>query len=284
MLALAIWVTRRGLQTDLEPRGSHGTCAGQIPRRNHVAALRRFLLSTSALMLTLTLPCAAQSGVEFAPIVGYYRPMQDLVAAPPAFPGLAEQQAVAVGGRLTVWLTRSLGVEAAFAYTDGSISGPWKVCFNGFATFQMPYYEFPSPGGQCPGVNYGPLGSFSASEWARIADLQLLFRFPIQSPTAQLSVGAGPAYVSHDGWATTSSPGAVVSAGMRMRITGTPLIIYLSAEDFLYTARYTVPPTTYNNLTFALDEPPPPGIGSAQFQSDFLVSAAVSVPIVFGGR
>jgi hypothetical protein len=240
-------------------------------------AAPRIMLIVALLTSAAISRLAGQTSIELEPLVGFYRPTQDLIVAPPALPGLAQQQTIAIGGRLTVWLSPHLGVAGDFAYSGGNLSGLWNVCFNGLATFSQPYYEMPL-GSQCPS-GYSSLGSFSASEWARIVGLELFYRVPTHSPTGQLFIGAGPAYVSHGGWARAASLGAVLSGGLRMPVRGTRLTICLTAQDYLYTGRYTVPSSVYDDLTFALDDPPPPGIRSTQFQNDFLVSAGASVLI-----
>lgn len=209
--------------------------------------MRRLFGVGAALALLGATPAMAQvPGIEVEPYLGVFVPVLDLVDDTQN--GLdviaAQKEALAVGGRITVWLPGPLGIEGNFVYALSDVEQTVD----------------------------GAGGDVDANAWA--IDGRLIFKFGVPLAPISFHVNGGIALIDHGGDAYEdvtdgdSSIGGVVGTGLRVKLPGL-LGIRLDAQSYLYSAELTVDdPDLGGEVTFG-----------SQFQADIVVSAGLVISL-----
>ena len=209
--------------------------------------------------------------VEVTPFVGAYIPLNQLarfsstllILGVPARVTLEGNQASSftLGGRLSGWLSRRLGVEGTFSYAWSDLDVTRTI--------------------EIPGEVRRLDVASGASVWA--ASARLLYRLARIERSAVVLLGAGPAIVSRGGEAYdapafglpgtgsvsgTTDLGGVVDLGIRVD-AGSRIAIRLDAEAYLYSVSLSIaqPFGTVNSPDLRSD---------SRFQADVLLSAGLA--------
>ncbi len=209
--------------------------------------MRRLFGVTAALALLGATPALAQlPGIEVEPYLGVFVPVLDLVDDTQlGFDVSASQkEALAFGGRITVWLPGPLGVEGNFVYALSDVEETVD----------------------------GAAEDVDANAWA--VDGRLILKFGVPLAPISFHVNGGVALIDHGGDAYEgvtdgdSSIGGVVGAGLRVKLPGL-LGIRLDAQSYLYSAELTVDnPDLGGEVTFG-----------SQFQADVVLSAGLVISL-----
>lgn len=209
--------------------------------------MRRLFGVGAALALLGATPAMAQlPGIEVEPYLGVFVPVLDLVDDTQlGFDvSAAQKEALAFGGRITVWLPGPLGVEGNFFYALSDVEQTVD----------------------------GAGEDIDANTWA--VDGRLIFKFGVPLAPISFHVNGGIALIDHGGDAYEdvtdgdSSIGGVVGAGMRVKLPGL-LGIRLDAQSYLYSSEITVDdPDFGGEVTFG-----------SQFQADIVVSAGLVISL-----
>jgi hypothetical protein len=179
--------------------------------------LRSFWISTAfASLLVFAAPLRAQSSIELAPFVGYYRPMGSFAPASvystslPSKP--SDLSGVAWGVEARMWSTHQLGVQLQAAVANSTIA------------------ESNTPG--------GPMGPYQAQ--VVIVTAQALFDVSPSAENFRMWLSAGPALIRHGGEAYSNANvgapvtfGGALGAGLRIPMTS-HLSLAAGVETILY--------------------------------------------------
>jgi len=168
-------------------------------------------------LVAVAAPAQAQQGtVDFTAYGGFYVPTTDLIdtfAGQPVTPTIKQKSAFIFGGRVTGWVTDAVGIEGAFGWALSDV----KENTSGGVTE-------------------------NANVW--LADLSLLYAFPMQSDAASFFVKAGPTLVGHtgkdfwDGISGRTDIGGTAGVGVRFKVA--PMVlIRVDAEDHVFSAKFT---------------------------------------------
>ncbi len=207
---------------------------------------RLFGIGAAMAFLGATPALAQLPGIEVEPYLGVFVPVLDLVDdAQLGFDVSASQkEALALGGRVTVWLPGPLGFEGNFVYALSDVEQ--------------------SIGGAAEDVD--------ANVWA--LDGRVVLKFGVPLAPISFHVNGGIALIDHGGDAYDivtdgdSSVGGVVGAGLRVKLPGL-LGIRLDAQSYLYSAEITADdPLFGGERTFG-----------SQFQADIVVSAGLVISL-----
>jgi hypothetical protein len=165
----------------------------------------------------------AQVKLEFTPFAGSYKPTGNLLPSDALSDfhiiNIHQNAGVALGGRVTAWLTDRFAVDGSFGYLGSDVA----------QTVDAP----------CVDICEGPVTSDTRGHmWLVSARLLVV-------------VGHGPAYAGHGdkdfhygygsnaGGTMTRSPGAVVGIGARVEFPRTTLALRMHLEDYLYPTRFS---------------------------------------------
>ncbi len=209
--------------------------------------MRRLFGVGAALALLGATPALAQlPGIEVEPYLGVYYPVLDLVDDTQAgFDVVAShKEALAFGGRITVWLPGPLGVEGNFVYALSDVEQTVD----------------------------GAGGDIDANAFA--LDARVIFKFGVPLAPVSFHVNGGIALIDRGGDAYEdvtdgdSSIGGVVGTGLRVKLPGL-LGIRLDAQSYLYSSEITVDdPDFGGEVTFG-----------SQFQADIVISAGLVISL-----
>jgi len=191
--------------------------------------------SVAVAMLT-TAPCSAQVRVDVTPFFGSYLPTSDLfpVGTLPnnASPSRLRQNAgLAVGGRVTAWLTNRFAIDGSYGYSGSGAEQAEYVYDNLLSDYIV------------TATTTGHISIVSAR----------LLLVVVGSPSrAALYLLGGPAYVGHRDQAldpgglhfdiagmTADTLGAVIGIGARFKVTNTKLAVRADLEHYRYGARFS---------------------------------------------
>ena len=211
------------------------------------------LATAAAIALAHPTSAQARRGVEIAPAVGAYLPTGDLplgadtgICVPdPSKPdtpdnclpfSMRAKQAVAVGGRVTAWLSNRGAIEGSFWYSPSGVVGGY--------------------GGYVDSVERA--GNFVAGA------LRFVLNLAPHAPAMSALVMGGPAmaYRSHSSYYGTTSFGGALGFALDMH-PKRHLGVRAQIEDYLYGvhARYSVFPDTF---------------GPRKMRQDFVMSLSIS--------
>lgn len=213
--------------------------------------MRRLFGVAAAFALLGATPALAQlPGVEVEPYLGVYVPPLDLaddrvdIDGFPSDVGWSQKEALAFGGRITVWLPGPLGIEGNFVYALSDVEQSIADSAR----------------------------DFDANAWA--LDGRLILKFGVPLAPISFHVNGGIALIDHggDGYDVVtdgdSSVGGVVGAGLRVKLPGL-LGVRLDAQSYLYSAELTVDdPDFGGEVTFG-----------NQFQADIVLSAGLVISL-----
>ncbi|HKK07894.1 MAG TPA: outer membrane beta-barrel protein [Gemmatimonadota bacterium] len=186
-------------------------------------------------------PVRAQQGsVEVTPFGGLYLPTADLATE---FNGVAitpekQKTAFVFGARVAGWVTQAVGIEGSFGYALSDVKTD---------------------------VSTGSVSS-NANVW--LADLALLYAFPMQSDVASVFVKVGPTLVGHvgsdtwDGFSGRTDIGGMGGVGVRFQVAPT-VGIRVDAEDHIFSAKFKEDATGFES--------------GAKLQNDLMLTAGVSI-------
>jgi len=218
----------------------------------------------------------AQVKVAFTALAGSYLPATDLLplrTIPDYGSARVRQRAsLALGGRVTGWVTDRLAIEGSFGYSGSGVA-------------QSAYIDE----GLCPGLPCYVVASSNAGGSVSMVGARLLFMVGGDPLGTAGYIMGGPAYVR---WAdrafspcappatiltcgttvvgmTGGSPGVVVGIGARSKVTRTALTIRADLEDYLYAARFSG--------QYGVTPGDPIGWSYSQMQNDLLLSLGLSV-------
>ncbi len=206
-----------------------------------------FALSAAIALLGATPALAQLPGVEVEPYLGVYIPFLDLVDEEVDVGGVpfdfaaGQKTALALGGRVTVWLAGPVGIEGNFLYAFSDV----EVSADAAAEDE------------------------SANVWA--ADARLILKFGVPLAPISFHVNGGIAYIAHGGDAFEnvtdgdSSIGGVVGAGLRVKLPGI-VGIRFDAQSYIYSTELSV------------DDPDLGGV--VTFDSVFLADVVASAGLV----
>lgn len=196
-------------------------------------------IALASAFLSATPAMAQLPGLEIEPYAGAYIPLtnvvdEDLFVA-------SQQEALAVGGRLTAWLVGPVGVEGNFVYAfaDAEIDDGTTV------------------------------SDTSAYVWA--ADARLVFRIGVPLAPISFHISGGVAYVGRGGDAYEeitegkTDIGGVVGLGTRIKLPGV-FGIRADADGFLYSAQLTQDVGLGGPVEF-----------DSQLQADLVLSAGIII-------
>ena len=174
--------------------------------------------------------CAQGRGVELTPYVGIYVPLANVIdeRTTQEMDGVivgTETQAghktgLALGGRLTVWLSERIGAQGSFNYA------------------------------------FSDLGASGAHVWTAAG--RLVYRLAQPNPQFSLELSGGPAIVGRGGAfydlvESTTDVGGVLGVGGRIQVGGVAL--HLDLEDYLYSVQLEIPEVDsqfQNDLVFSV--------------------------------
>lgn len=195
-------------------------------------------------------PAMAQlPGLEIEPYIGAYVPLRNIVEESLTIPGFGtadqtaqQKEALALGGRVTVWLAGPIGVEGNFmyAFSDAELDDGTEV------------------------------SDTSAYVWA--ADARVVFRLGVPLAPISFHINGGIALIGRGGdayedvTAGTSDVGGVVGVGTRIKLPGI-FAIRADADGFFYSSQLTVDDPDLGG-EFAFD---------SQFQADLVLSAGLVI-------
>ncbi|MHC5059210.1 MAG: outer membrane beta-barrel protein [Planctomycetota bacterium] len=194
-------------------------------------------------LLVVATPAQAQlPGIDFTAYGGVFVPLNDVVEEQVLgvdFTGKHEN-ALAIGGRLTLGLPGPLGVEGAVNYALSDV-------------------EVDSA---------GTTGKASAHVWA--VSGRLVFEFGLPAAPLTFFLNGGVAYISrggdfYEGAEDKSNVGGVAGVGLKIGLPGL-VAVRLDAEDYIYSAKpMLVDPVTGNPIELA----------DSQLQNDVVVSVGL---------
>jgi Outer membrane protein beta-barrel domain len=205
-----------------------------------------FGLSLVFAVVTATPAMAQLPGIEIEPYVGAYIPFQDLLSESINVPGVGDvslvakqKEALAVGGRVTLWLAGPIGVEGNFVYafSDGEAADPDSTVTE------------------------------SAGLW--VADARLIWKV-LPGPIG-IHLNGGIAVVGRSGdfyqdiEKGKTDIGGAVGAGLRFKLPGM-FAIRADADVYLYSAQFTITDVDLGAFTT-----------ESQFQADLVVSAGLVI-------
>jgi hypothetical protein len=211
--------------------------------------LRSYWISTAfASLVVFTAPLRAQSGIELAPFVGYYRPMGSFAPASvyctclPNKP--SELSGLAWGVEARKWITHQLGVQVQASVINSTIA------------------ESNTPG--------GPRGPYQAQ--VAIVTAQALFAVSPSAENVRMWFSAGPALIRHGGEAYSivgvGAPvtfGGALGAGLKIPLASR-MSLAADVETILYSLDIKLPPELSLN----------PGKMESGSQADLLLHLGLS--------
>lgn len=204
---------------------------------------RKLRVAAAVLALLVASPAAAQQvAVDLVPFVGFYLPTSDVFDWSDTESGVTatvtgkHKTGFAFGGRVTLWLSDTFGVEGGFAYGPGDVDYDVTVVGGGFDEFVS--------------------SSVSASVWR--GSLKGMVNL-VPSPDASLSffVGGGLAVVGRSGDAYkefvirvldenvpfenegTTDIGGVLNVGVAFDVSEM-IAIRIDVEDYIHSLKQTM--------------------------------------------
>ncbi|UCF20750.1 MAG: outer membrane beta-barrel protein [Gemmatimonadota bacterium] len=206
--------------------------------------IRRLFAVATLLVLTVKPAMGQLPGIELEPYIGVFIPIMDVIDQEVDTEDVVagQKEALAVGGRITLWLGGALGVEGNFGYAFSDVT-----------------------------VSEGGVASdTSANVYA--ADARLVLKFGIPLAPVSFHVNGGVALIGRSGDAYDdvsdgkTNVGGVVGLGTRVKLPGI-LAIRADADAYLYKTRLTIDNEEFGG-EFQFD---------SQFQSDILLSAGLVI-------
>ena len=222
----------------------------------------------AAAMVATAAPGAAQVRVEFTPVAAYYVPTETLFPAGTAqqfFSGVVnvkQNRGIALGGRITTWLTGRWAAAASVGYSG---SGGTKL-----------WYPFCPLNSACPGTAV----ALSTTGYVWMTSLRVVYSPIPRRSSASFYLLGGPAYVVHGGYddfgdpysglvgTTATSAGAVLGVGAGFKVPRTAVALRADLEDYLYVARFSAQFSGYYGVR---------SWSTSQFQNDLLFSLGLSI-------
>jgi len=219
-------------------------------------------------MVATAAPGAAQVRVEFTPVAAYYVPTETLFPAGTAqqfFSGVVnvkQNRGIALGGRITTWLTGRWAAAASVGYSG---SGGTKL-----------WYPFCPLNSACPDTAV----ALSTTGYVWMTSLRVVYSPNPRRSSASFYLLGGPAYVVHGGYddfgdpysglvgTTATSAGAVLGVGAGFKVPRTAVALRADLEDYLYVARFSAQFSGYYGVR---------SWSTSQFQNDLLFSLGLSI-------
>ena len=199
--------------------------------------------------LAIGRPCLAQVRVEVTPLVGFYAPTQYVASSSTGWT-LRQDAGLLLGGTVTVWLARWIGVEGSVGWSGWGVSYPVSggSCADTLLLARMGSRAASGQQGRTsPDVVCGgwepPVGSGGS---VTLSSARLLLNVPVTARTSVYITG-GPTTVSRGGigqdrasvsylvgFDAPTSHGRVVGAGVRVPLPRIGVTLRAEAADYRY--------------------------------------------------
>lgn len=233
----------------------------------------RLLPSVSIALLGGASPAAAQVRVELTPLAGLYAPTQYVASSSTGWT-LRQEAGLLLGGAVTIWLTRWLGVEGSLGWSGWGVSYPVSdYSCDTAAAGTIPKFGAtkrapagPSLASPCSG--WAP--PQSSGGWVTLSSGSLLFDIPLAGHASAYAaigvtsisrgaIGQQAASVSYVPMLrVVTSHGVVGGVGVRAHLTHTRVTLLAELRDHRYRTQVDVPDPRY-------------GVSGSKIQNDIIV-------------